>query len=139
MPIRIQASSDGPRLTVSGALANPRFIPERTLRTLENQFLVDGLFRPGPPATGGVVGYTENQPRFATHDPEVVEEYGEIPVIMTEAGARRAARTVKRAAALVVSREMRDRNDINGLNDRMVMVRNTFTRYYDREFMGIIL
>jgi hypothetical protein len=46
-PIRFGASNDGPRLTVAAMLKNPNFIPERTLRLMENQFVVDGLFRQG--------------------------------------------------------------------------------------------
>jgi hypothetical protein len=138
-PIRFGASNDGPRLTVAAMLKNPNFIPERTLRLMENQFVVDGLFRQGPPAQSGAVGYTENQPMFADNDPEIVEEYGEIPVLGTSVGAKKVVRTVKKAGALVVSREMRDRNDAATLRQRMELVKNTFVRHYDKEFMNLFL
>lgn len=138
-PVRFAGANDGPRLTVAQALKSPTFIPERTLRTMENQFLVDGLLRQGPPANSGAIAYRENQSLFADNDPEIIEEYGEIPVIGTSRGALRTVHTVKRGAALMVSREMKDRNNADELSRRMQMVRNTFVRAYDKLFMAAVL
>lgn len=137
--VKFGGSNDGPRLTISQALRTPNFIPERALALMENQFLVDSLLRQGPPADSGAVAYRLNQPLFADADPEIVEEFGEIPIITTSRGALVSAHTVKRAAGLVVSREMRDRNDVSTLNLRMTQLKNTFTRAYDKLFMATVL
>lgn len=136
--VRIQASGDGDRVTVNRLLGNPTMIPERQIRLLENQFLVDGLFRQGPPAGNGAVAYRLNNPLFADEDPEIVEEYGEIPVVGTSRGLLKTVGTVKRGFALVVSREMRDRNDTATLNLRMQQLRNSMVRAWDRAFMNLI-
>lgn len=139
MPVRFGGSNDGPRLTVAQALKSPTFIPERTLRTMENQFLIDGILRQGPPAPSGAVAYRENQGLFADQDPGIVEEYGEIPIIGTSRGALKTLHTVKRGAGLMVSREMRTRNNMDELTRRMQMVRNTFVRAYEKLFMAAVL
>lgn len=137
--VRFAGSNDGPRLTVAQALKQPTFIPERVLKTMENQFLIDGLLRQGPPAGSGAVAYRENQSLFADSDPEIVEEFGEIPVIGTSRGGLKTLHTVKRGAALLVSREMRTRNDAAELTRRGQMVRNTFIRAYEKLFMNVVL
>lgn len=137
--VRMGGSNDGSRLTVATMLGQPTFIPERTLRLLEDQFLIDGLLRQGPPASNGAVAYRENQPLFADSDPEIVAEFGEIPVLSTSRGALVTAHTVKRGAALMVSREMRSRNNVSELNVRMDQMRNTFLRAYDKLFNAAVL
>lgn len=133
------SSSDGPRITVADTIKNPTLIPRRVLSTLQNQFIADDLLRKLPPTQSGAYVYEESTPLFAEGDAPVVGEFGEIPVISGRVGARRVAVTVKRALAIQVSIEMKNRNDMGKVNTQITQVKNTFVRTWETAFLQALL
>lgn len=137
--IPVVSSTDGPRLTISQITGMPAFVPERVLRDLRDQFLIDSVFRPGPPAPNGAVVFEESAPLFADGEPEIVAEGGEIPIIQTSRGLVRTLSTTKRGVGLTITREMRRRNNVDELQRRMRLTRNTIRRHWDNLFIDTIL
>lgn len=135
----VQSSTDGARLTVNQMVGAPTFIPERVVTDIKDQFLIESVFRQGPPASTGTVGFEESAPMYADGEPEVIAEGGEIPLVGTSRGLSRVLSTTKRGFGLQITRETRDRNDTGEVQKRMRMLRNTLTRAWDRLFQDVIL
>lgn len=135
----VVAASDGPRLTVSQIVGAPRFIPERVVRDLRDTFIIDAVFRQGPPASSGAVGWEESAPLFADDEPEIVAEFGEIPIGSTSRGHMRTASTTRRGLGISVSRTMRDRNNVGEVERRITLTTNTIRRAWDRLWLDTIL
>lgn len=136
---KVVSVQDGPRLTVSSLIKNPTVIQRRLISMMENQFIVDSLLRKLPPTDSGVYEYHESTPLFADGDAEIVEEFGEIPVITGRVGQRKVAYTVKRALALLISIEMRNRNNIDRVNTQQVQIKNTMIRTWETAFFRVLL
>lgn len=130
---------DGPKLTVSAMVKNPTIIPKRIISTLEQQFIVDALLRKLPPTQSGVYVYEESTPLFADEDAQIVEEFGEIPIVSGKVGARKVAFTVKRALGLKVSQEMINRNAVDRVNTQMTQIKNTMLRTWETVFLQAVL
>lgn len=130
---------DGPRLSVSTMVKQPTIIPKRIISMLEQQFIVDALLRKLPPTQSGTYVYEESTPLFADGDAEIVEEFGEIPVVSGKVGARKVAFTVKRALGLKVSQEMINRNAVDRVNTQMTQIKNTMLRTWETVFLQAIL
>lgn len=135
----IASSTDGPRVTVAAMIKEPTVIPRRILSLLQNQFIADSVLRKLPPTQSGAYVYEESTPLFAEGDAPIVGEFGEIPVISGRVGARRVAVTVKRALAVQVSVEMRNRNNIDAVNTQVKQVKNTFIRTWETAFLNALL
>lgn len=135
----IVSVQDGPRLTVSQMVKQPTVIPARIMQDIEKEFIVGALLRTLPKTNSGVYAFTEGDPLFAEGDAEIVEEFGEIPVIAGKVGRRRVAFTVKRALAHMVSQEMIDRNDVDRVNKQIKQIRNTFIRTWERSFLTALV
>jgi hypothetical protein len=137
--VPFNSSQDGQRLTVNAYIKRPTLVRARVVRMLDQQFITDAILRPGPRADGGAVQYEESTPMFANEDAAVVEEYGEIPAVVGEGGIPRTVRTVKRALGLIVSREMRDRDDVGAVERQLTQIRNTMVRAWENAFLSALL
>lgn len=135
----VVASTDGHRMTVSQITGMPRFIPERIVRDLRDRFVIDAVFRQGPPANTGAVAFEESAPLFADGDPVEIAEGGEIPIVQTSRGMLRTMATTKRGFGFSITREMRDRNNVGEVAHRERLLTNTMVRAWDRLFLDTIL
>lgn len=131
-------SQQGMRITVNGLIKDPLMIRQRFLRLARQQFMMEDLLRKVPGTQSGVVGYEESAPLFASEDPSVVAEGGEIPLIVGEDGVPKAAFTVKLGAGIEITRETRDRNRVDKVTQRMEQVRNTFVRAWERRMFDAL-
>jgi hypothetical protein len=138
-PVRWASADSGPRITVNTLLRQPTLIQERILDILDQKFIADQLLRGGGDAPGGVVQYFESPPLFAENDPEIVAEFGEIPVAMTDVGVPKFEPTRKRGLSVVISEEMRRRNQMDRVNKQIQLVKNTVIRAIDGTFMTAVL
>lgn len=125
-------SQQGQRITVNSLIKDPLMIRGRMLDISRNQFMMEDILRKVPGVASGVIGYEESAPLFASEDPSVVAEGGEIPLITGEDGVPKAAFTIKLGAGIKITREMRTRDRIDLVDRRMKQVRNTFVRAWER-------
>lgn len=125
------ATTDGPKLQVQDFIKQPKMVQSLVVGALNKKFIAEGLLRDAGGTPSGVYTYREEEPQYADGF-EVVEEYGEIPTTEAKAGAKRAIFTVKGGGAFLISKEMRQRNDIDAVNRRMRQIRNGFTRFWDK-------
>lgn len=139
MATKVTSVTDGPRLTVSTMVKQPTLIPKRIISEAQQEYIVDFLLRKLPPTKSGVYMYDESTPLFADGDAAIVNEFGEIPVISGRVGERKAAMTVKRALAFMVSQEMVNRNDIDKVNTQIKQIRNTMRRTWETAFFNALL
>lgn len=139
MPVPFISKVDGQRMLVSTLVKQPAVVPARILQMLDQQFLVDALLRPGPPAPSGVVLYNESTPLFADDASSVVEEFGEIPVVSSSLGQPKTVRAVRRGMALKISQDMIDEENFDAVNTRMVQIRNTMRRDWEDAFLAALL
>lgn len=123
---------DGQQITVSRLLGNPAVIPTRAIELIRNNIVAEALFRNGGGANSPVVQFERSAPVFLDGGPEVVGEYGEIPVLGSKGGAPQIAVGQKLALGIRVSREMRDFNKIDEVNKQIRQASNTFIRSNDK-------
>lgn len=135
----IVSSQDGPRLTVSMMLKSPTLIPKRILRLLDSAFLVDAVLRNAEDAPSGTVLYFESTPLFATDNPTILTEFGEIPVTSGSLGTPKVSRVVRRAFGLRVSKTMIDRNNTDLVNVQVTQIRNTMIRAWEDAFFSAVV
>lgn len=139
MPTKWGSAQDGIRLTVNAMVKDPTLIPARVIQDLQQEFITDSVLRRLPPTASGVYTYDESTPLFADGSAPIVEEFGEIPIISGRMGDRKAAYTVKRALAMMVSQEMINRNDVDGVNKRIKQIRNTMIRTWETTFLTALM
>lgn len=130
---------DGPRLTVNQMLKSPTLIPRRVISMLEHQFIVDTILRRAGSAPSGAVVYEETAPQFADDEPEVIEEWAEIPATTGQVGTPKTVRAEYRGLAIKVSERMRTRNNVDAVNRQMRQVRNSMVRHWEKLFLQLIL
>lgn len=131
----IVSQSDGPRVTVNSLVKSPRVIPARIIDLLQNQFLADSLLRDGGDIPGGVAQFWESTPLFSDVGSSIREEFGEYRIVTTSMGIPSIAVSVNRGMSIMVSEEMRRRNQLDRVNIQMTQVRNTMRRDWDDAFM----
>lgn len=137
MPIYPRSySNQGLRITVNDLVNSPKVLPERMLRMLDQQFLMDAILRNDGPNNSGVIEYTIDAPMFLDEEPEVIAEGAEIPLLTGSDGTPRAAYTIKTGYGLEITREMRTRDKMGVLNRRMVQGRNTMLRSWERRMFS---
>lgn len=139
MPTPIVSTQDGPRISVSMMLKSPTLIPKRVLSMLDNQFLVDSVLRNAADAPSGSVLYFESTPLFAKDAPEILDEFGEIPVTNGSVGTPKVARVVRRAFGLRVSKTMIDRNNSDAVNIQIVQIRNRMILAWEDAFFSAVV
>lgn len=136
MPTPSHYSGSGPRITVNSFIKDPLLIRARMIRLAEQQFIMEALLRQVPGTDSGVIGYEESTPLFTDDDAAVVAEGAEIPLTMGQDGVPKAAFTIKTALGIEITRETRDRNRVDKLQQRMVQVRNTIVRHWERRLFN---
>ena len=137
--VPFNSSQDGYRISVNAMVKAPAVVRARILRMLDQQFITDAILRQGPKADGGAVQYWESTPQFTDEDVAVVEEFGQIPAVVGEMGIPRTVQTVKRAGGIIISREMRDRDDVGAVDLQMTQLRNTMVRAWENAFLSALL
>lgn len=137
--VGFNSSADGIRISVNAFIKRPAVVRARMLRMLDQQFISDALLRTGPKADGGAVMYEESTPLFANEDAATVEEFGEIPATIGESGIPRLVATTKKGLGLLISREMRDRDDVGKVDQQMLQIRNTMIRTWENVFLTGLL
>lgn len=130
---------DGPRITLAQLAKSPTVIPRRQLDMMDNQFLVDAVLRKADDAPSGAVIYFESTPLYSTDDPQVMDEFGMIPVTSGLLGLPKVVRTVRRALGLRVSKTQIDRNSVQQVTTQMVQIRNTMVRAWEDALFSALL
>lgn len=139
MPTPIVAQTDGPRLTVNELTKSPTLIPKRILSLTDQGFITDAVLRNASNAPSGSVLYHESTPLYAADDPQILDEFGEIPVTHGSVGKPMVARSVRRALGFRVSKTTIDRNDIDSVRTQMTQIANTMVRAWaDALFSAIV-
>lgn len=135
-PYGAQYSNQGLRITVNDLIHDPLLIRARMARMVDRQWIMEAILRNEGPNNSGVVQYEENRPNFLDDEPEIVAEGGEIPLGQGSEGTPKASFTIKTALGHMITREMRDRNKIGIVNRRMIQMRNTFLRNWERRMFA---
>lgn len=136
MPTPAHYSGSGPRITVNAFIRDPLMIRARMIDLFDQQFVMNQLLRNAGSADSGVVGYSESTPLFTDDDASVIAEGGEIPLTTGQDGVPKAAYTIKTGMGIEITQETRDRNRVDRLNQRMVQVRNTIVRHWERRLFN---
>ena len=128
----------GPKITVGHFFTNPLWIASKVYELIENKFIASALLRNAGGNPSGIVLYNEGEPLFLTSDVEQIAEYGEIPVAIGAGGVPKVGIATKRGLAVRLSREMRDKNQIDKVNRQLVQLVNTFVRANDRALLALL-
>lgn len=139
MVTKIVSTQDGPRLTVSMMLKSPTLIPKRVISMMDQAFLADAVLRKASDAPSGSVLFFESTPLFAEDEPEILDEFGEIPTTNGSLGTPKVSRVVRRALGLRVSKTMIDRNNADMVNIQTVQIRNTMVRAWEDAFFSAVV
>lgn len=139
MTMPLLSAQSGPQITVNSMMKSPTTIPRRILNMMDQAFLADALLRKGSNTDSGVVLYNESTPLFSDTEPKIVSEFGEIPTAGGLIGTPKAVRTVRRALGVLVSKTMRDRNNVDAINTQITQVRNTMIRAWDDAFISALV
>lgn len=132
------ASSGGAKLTISAILKDPTFVQAYLLSIDNYLFVADKLFRTVQDCPSGAVVYYQSTPVFADTNPVAIAEFAEIPIGITGLGIPLTAITQRLALGVVVSEQMRTRNNVDALNIQLRQVRNTLVRGWDQIFMAVL-
>lgn len=130
------STGKGPSYTLDQLRKNPSWIQQIAYRLADNIFIADYLLRKGPPATGGAIAFKEAEPLFATTQPDVIAEYGEIPSTDFTTGGYVTRATTKRGFGVRMSQEMIDRNDTATFARNTTKAINTMKLGWDRLFFN---
>lgn len=135
----IISSSDGPRVSVNDLVKNPTVIPVKILELLANQFVADSILRNAGMNASGVVEFFTSTPLFANDGASIREEFGEYKLVTTSLGVPTVVSTVDRGLGILISDEMRSRNQMDPVQRQMIQVMNTMRRDWDQAFMTLFL
>lgn len=135
----IIAAGDGPRVTVAELVKSPTAIPRRILNLMDQQFIVDALLRQGGSSDSGVWTYHESSPLFLDQNTGIREEFGEYPILTSSEGALKVVISSDRGFSLIISKEMRRKNQMDRVNQMMTQGRNTMTRDWETAFRLALL
>jgi hypothetical protein len=136
MPTPTHYSGSGPRVTVNSFIKDPLLIRARMVQLFEQQFIMESILRKVVGAEAGVVEYEESTPLFTDDDAYVIAEGGEIPLTMGQDGVPKAAFTIKTGLGIEITKETRTRHRVDKLNQRMIQVRNTIVRHWERRLFN---
>lgn len=139
MTTPIQSWQDGQRVTVNSLIKNPRVLPRRVISLLENQFIMDSILRNGGSAPGGVVYFWQSEPLFMDDDPAIKEEWGEYKIGTTSEGVPQMVVSVNRGLSVMVSEEMRRREQMDRVQKMINRTVNTMIRTWDKAMRDALL
>lgn len=135
----IVSAQDGPTVTVRTMAKSPTAIPRRVLSMMNQEFITDAVLRKGGALPSGMMLYFESTPLFTAVDPQVMDEFGQIPVTNGTVGKPRVVRAVRRAMGLRVSKQMIDRNDVEAVDTQITQIRNTMIRSWEDALFSALL
>lgn len=133
------SSQSGPRITVNDWLKDPQRLPVYTLSLMDQGFLADAILRPGGQADAGVVKFEETTPIYADSTVANRAEGGEVQVTTVSRGAPVSAYSQEKALRLIVTDEMRRRNQIDVMSTGITQVTNTIIKAFDDLFVTTVL
>lgn len=137
--VSVGHSYDGPKWTVNDLVKAPTRVPNLVREMVKDNNISDWLLREGPTAAGGAVAYEETMALYASHDGEIVAEFGEIPGVETPMRTMVTRATTKRGVHLKISKEMETRNDVGRVKDEIRMVRDTLVNTRDKVFFNAVI
>lgn len=132
-------SYDGPRWTVNQLIKNPTWVPNAIMKMVRDNNIADWLLRTGPSASSGSVAFEETVALYANSEGETVAEFGEYPLADSSVSTPGVRSTTKKGVGLVISEEMRTRNDTGRVQDAMNKVRDTLVLGRDKAMINAIL
>lgn len=136
--VNVGHSYDGSKFTVNDLVKAPARVPNLVRSFVQDNDISPWVLRTGPTAVGGAVVYEENVALYANDDPEVVAEFGEIPMTSSGMTVPATRSTTKRGLGLKISKEMQTRNDMGRTQDELRRVRNKIVRARERAFFASI-
>lgn len=138
MPTPTTYSNSGVRITVNSMIKDPLLIRARMLQMMNQQFIMEALLRKAPRAEAGVILYHESTPLFTDDDASVIAEAAEIPLVQGQDGIPKAAFTIKTGLGIEITIEMKNRNRVDLVTQRMTQVKNTITRHWERRLFDAL-
>jgi hypothetical protein len=132
-------SYDGPKWTVDQLIKNPTWVPNTIMKMVRDNNIADWLLRTGPAASSGTVAFEETVALYANSEGETVAEFGEYPLADSSVSTPGVRSTTKKGVGLVISEEMRTRNDTGRVQDAMNKVRDTLVLGRDKAMINAIL
>lgn len=133
-------ANDGPIVTVKTLTNEPKVIPRRILRLLDNQFIIDDILRNGGNDVDSMsVVYEESTPLFADVETGDKTEFGEYKIAQTSRGQVKVAVMMPKGLSLIVSEWMRKFNQMDELNKSVTQITNTIIRTFDKMFRDAVL
>jgi hypothetical protein len=139
MTMPIVSSQDGPRVAVSDLVKSPMVVPRRILALMKNQFIADSVLRRGDPVPSGVAQFYASTPLFADSGSSIRAEFAEYRIIQTSEGIPQVAVAIDRGLSIMISDEMRSRNQMDRVNTQITQVKNTLVRDWDTAFITSLL
>jgi len=106
---------------------------------MKNQFIADAVLRKGDPAPSGIAQYFESTPLFADSGSSIRQEFAEYRIITTSEGIPRVSVSIDRGLSVMISDEMRTRNQMDRVNLQITQVKNTLIRDWDTAFITALL
>lgn len=134
----IVSIDDGKLISVDDVMGDPKAIPQRVIDLVRDNIVGETMFRNAGNPGGLLVQFERMKPRFLDGEPEGVAEFGEIPVFGTDMGEPDVARGLKIGAAVRISREMKDFNQIDKLRQDVAAASNTLIRANDAGFRATL-
>lgn len=135
----VGTSDDGLRYAVNRLVKDPAFIPARLEEGVKEQYFAGKLLRQGPPMPGGSIVFEESEGQFAEDDPEILEEYAEIPLTQAKRGKLHTAYGARYGRGLRISRQTVRRNNYDQLAKDMKKLRNNFARVDENRAVTALL
>jgi hypothetical protein len=138
-PLPFISAQSGPRITVNDWLKDPTRIPVYILSLLNQGFLADAVLRPGGAAPAGVVRFDESTPIYADSAIDTRAEGSEVPIGTVSRGVPNVAYSVDKAIRLLVTEEMRRRDQLDMMTNGITQIVNTMIRTFDDMFIAATL
>jgi len=139
MTMPIISSTDGPRVSVNDLTKSPTLIPRRVIALMKNQFIADAILRKGDAVPSGIAQFYQSTPLFADTGSSIRAEFAEYRIITTSEGIPTVAVSVDRGLSIMISDEMRSRNQMDRVNLQITQVKNTLVRDWDTAFITSLL
>ncbi len=135
----VGASDDGLRYAVNKLVKDPTFIPRKLEEDVTDQYFSKKLLRRGPAIPSGVLAFEEAEGQFADDDPEMLEEYAEIPLTSAKRGKLHFSAGKRYGRGLRISRQTVRRQNYDQLSRDMAKLRNNFTRVDENVAIAALL
>lgn len=135
----VGTSDDGLRYAVNRLVKDPAFIPARLEKDVKAEFFSEKLLRRGPNIPGGSIVFEESEGQYADDDPELLEEYADIPLTSAKRGKLHTAYGARYGRGLRISRQTVRRNNYDQLSRDMDKLKNNFARVDENRSLTALL